>query len=527
MDTEMLAHPIDGRARRAATDIIRLADARPLPLSTPRRKRRRPPWTIALATAAVVALVVSGLVALNRRATPADVPDPRPTNWIIGDPPGGLAATLRSDHRPWPAQSASFVSVYATGDGPLGTVVMVTEPSAIDVAAGVDSSGAELPSGAQAIYERVVDGRQITVATLPNRRRLALFKIGGVGWRMHTTPLTDDQVFRLAGAVVAGPDGHATIPDNALPDDVTLVGSGTSQVLGATTSLSAIADTTRVDYTGTQDDRTRLAFAFGPRSAAEEASLAVFEQLTPTQVNDDPGWLASSAGGVPLLVWRHGDELFALAANDPPIQSDVDLLTVARSVRPATATEWSAIPTSSAQPTAPEGTTNATIAATPGDGGPPDTASPVTLAQGVEPVDTDIVVTATSVTPNEMTVRDELADGTSYETSFVVLTSAVRIQAGAGAQGGFYTLNLPMSVDPALQPISDDRFSGVTVVTQRSDAASLRVLRSNGERYTTPLTSAAAHPNVRFAAILFPAHQMYGFELLAKDGSVIASFGRH
>lgn len=519
---DLLDHPIDARARSAASDVR--AQAMRRAVGMPPAARSTAGRTAALAIV-VVALVVAGLIAIGNRADTNDPSSPTDgLQWVVdGLPDGWSASEVRG-----PGTSSATVdaytpamSVFASDDAPEGPLFIVYAFSDTGrVAPGAAGTGAY-----RGFEQSTIDGVEVVTAS-DDRGGLVAWSLQGDRWvELHGYRMSLDALTAAAAHLVLAPDLTAAIAPEHLTEGVTRLDAGPlAEVMPASwASIGAqglVSGTLSITYvSGDGDDEGFVTLSVSETVGAQLAMVGMSGNAVESSVIDGRRiWTErSDSGAVATVSWVDDGRFFVLWSN---VGDAVDLTALAAAVRPATSAEWSALPDPMVQYDEPGATVVAgtdapadTEVVMPGD----ETAATVTPTGIDEWTDVPLSRTVTDAGPYEATMRVELPDGGVSTVRIVAI--AGRISVNDERSGVEMTW-------PAAEPsIVRAGGPGAFVVTRDPAARQLAVLSGDGNRYIVDLELLDESTGLRVGALALPSQNYADAELLDASGDVLARLG--
>lgn len=356
--------PIDERGRAAAADLRARAGSRPRPVFDPEAAALVAPTPIAarrsgwhdprrLAVAAAVVLVLVGCAIWAGMGADDDGPADVTTTTTEVRPfrPTELPAGFELSY-------AADVAVDEVAPGSLGGPLVLYGPSGDDPRLGlswISEENAELDEG-EAVGE--VDGR--TVRRLETSGMLnptvAVADPDG-GWLLATSPeLSEEDLVAVVGAASAT-DGRATVPDDALPDGWSELGTSQTGLLGPS-SVAAMRGApsvalrsmlyagpdegdlpTSITVTSSGGDQLALDAALVTSPSVEEVTVrghrALLVSLDSEALTDEEGIVTPASFTVSWL--ESPGELVSVSGFS--VDRD-ELLRAAESVEPVADAEW-------------------------------------------------------------------------------------------------------------------------------------------------------------------------------------------
>jgi hypothetical protein len=493
---------IDAVASRAVAALRREVSARSLPelhLRTPRR------WVAPVVGLAVITVVVVGLIAIGTNHNQSVGNDPAQLRWLLRDLPSGWRATTVFDsatatpHRPSP--DPFVTNFYATDAEPLGP--FLTVQGTTDTTQSVDIGSY---SGDVLSYEEFqLDGKRAAFASLPNGGRGLYVEINSAWVYLSSDGLSDDVLRTLARTLAPDAAGHFDVARSALPDGMHKVVVPTDRPY------------VTIDYTPSGNALGILEFSIGRASPTLIGYGSTGYDFKPVSAGDFSGFIGSltSEDAIPptpvwQVLWRRDGFQFGLSGQG--VSRD-QILSAAASASQASPDEWAGLLRSqivSAGDTVPAGTVAPAV--------PTDT-QPSFVG---EPRDVDISATVDDVSTNEERWTGVLPTGESWSAKITRV---------------YDRMDVRYSIDGNLIESSfgeSTAFAGDNVVTccnpmamtKNPKAVALRVLRSNGDRYTIPLHELPGTDGVRIALIAIPDGTLLA-ELVDATSNVLESYAPH
>jgi hypothetical protein len=497
---ELMEHEsIDDVASRAVAALRRDVSARSLPELRLRSRRR---WVAPVVALAAVAVVIVGLVAIGTNRNESVGNDPARLHWLLRDVPSGWKPTSVFDSTTAPARRALpnpfLMNVYATDAEPLGP--SLTVQGTTDTTQSIDIGSY---SGDVLSYEEFnLDGKRAAFATLPNGGRGLYVEINSAWVYLSSRGLSDDVLRELARTLRPDTAGHFDVAASALPDGMHKVVSANDQP----------GDLVSIDYSATGNGLGILEFGIGRASAGLTRFGSTGYDFKAVSAGDFSGFLGSTTNGPPpttvwLVLWRRDGLDFSLSGQG--VSSD-QVLKAAASASQASPDEWARLLGSriaGPDATAAAGTSPPVV--------PVDT-QPSFVG---EPRDVAITVTVHDVSANEQQWSGVLPTGESWSAKITRVYDRMDIRYsidGNLVEAGFGT-----STD---QATGDGQVTccNPMAITKNPKAAALRVLRSNGDRYTIPLHELPGTDGVRVALIAIPDTLLA--ELVDASGNVLKSY---
>jgi hypothetical protein len=492
---------IDDRARRAVKHLRLDASVRPLPELRHRPRRR---WLYPIVAAVGVVAVVVGLVVIGTNRNKQSVGgDEDRFRWIVTELPAGWKAqnALNPNGPNDRTPPAPLDNVYATDSAPAGPVLTVT---------GSAGSPGEAPFDIN-YQELSIDGRRAALADSSDGRRIMFIESDGY-WIQLTSRHIDDAVLtRLAQSAVRSADGTALIPPAQLSDGLKPVAApGTFY----DPNLAARVEGAVSTYVAGTDGTRELALSVGRLSASTRAGVALRSETRAVSVGSTRGYGGSfDVGPDPITVfrtlyWEHHGVAFYLEGRG---LSDAEMLTAATSVRTATDDEWAALVNAPLPNVITEGTSLG--GTTPAD----------TIAASSDAVrDVPIEVAVTVHSPNQQTWSGTLPTGEPWSLELSRVYDTISFLGEVDGQSAGIS-GLPFDSREGATTIQG--FDGGYVVTADKRGSAMRIVRSNGDRYTIPLHDLPGTNDLRVAVLGLPGTSPERrIELIDANGIVIEAY---
>ena len=504
-DRELLV--VDERARRAAVDLRRACEER-------RRVRLRTGlapigWRLAVAMAAAV-MLAGGLVAVAlARSSPLARTASGAAFGTFGELPVGWRVTSVEGVDPLvvPDVGAAVVAtIFATDAAPNGPIVRVTRYPGQSVMPGA-------AFGATDLTESTAEGRRVVLATDGGGGRLAWVERSDEWLVVSARAIDDDSLLAVLGAVEVDGAGRPTVAPDRLPVGLAAVSSGPADELSPALGRGAVTVVAE-----SPDGISSVRLTTAPSADADLAEFGLLgDGITAVRVGGQPAWTLtrrSSDRVTRAILWRRDGTTYAMAVNDVK----VDLTALSARVRWARPGDINGLrgadSGAQATTTAPGGSTPLPTTIRP--------ATRVVIPADAPPV--AVSITQADRSAYEAELSGQVVDGPAFNVDLAVVADVIRVQARQTGADGFSTLAVPKPGDTSFQLVGGDAGGlGTVVATTRPDGAFLEVLRSDGIRYRSPLTTLAARPDIRLGVLLVPADEFVSAALLAADGSVLAS----
>ena len=507
---------IDARGRAAGAAVRGTTSLRALPdLPTPKRHG----WVRPALVAVVAIAVVVGLVAIvGRDAAPVDEHDPKNLRYLIDDLPDG-----------WSIRSVKDFGVQ-TGEVPsLGRYAVLFavpgDPSARAIALQwadpATPEGLRYPPMGFSNLVFTDDVEEFDAAG----RRAACGTSLEVGYRCYVETdqgmvqalakqLSLEQV-RSALAGLEFIDGHPTIAAGALPPGLVTIRSGPEWLFAPVTNPDS-SEVASVEYQSADGSTALLVMGWADDHDLAESALE--QPWSGLQVGNYPGFnsfLGPDSSSRSILWNRDGRTFFLLVGGDHS-----DALTMANAVRPATDTEWAAVPTRGEAGTSDEGVTTTAS----GEDASPDTVPTPTLGAGTRVTDqtVEMVVSANTGDDADFDVRIDGDVRTGVSVTVIGDTYGARLP-GAGFFSGSLDDAINLQPIDTLNPDPEVQGAGYAVFTGGNAAVTLRVTATDGVRYLVDLVPMPGHPQMRVALVRLPTSvSVVAADVVDRLGTVIA-----
>ena len=504
MSELMKSESIDEVAGRAVATLRREASLRPLPELSPRTQRR---WVAPVVALAVVAVVVVGLIAVGTNRNEPVGNNPARLRWLLRDLPSGWKPTSVFDTATAPARrvlpNPFVMNVYATDAEPLGPSFTVQGTTDTTQSIELGSYSGDVLS-----YEEFdLDGKRAAFATLPSGGRGLYIEINSAWVYMSSRGLSDEVLRGLARTLTPDPAGRYDVAGSALPE-------GMHKVVSAN---DPPRDGVSISYSPPDNGLGSLELAIRPASPTLLGRGSIGYDFKAVTAGDFSGYLGSltSDNATPpttawLALWRRDGLEFWLSGHG--VSSD-QVINAAASASRASPVEWARLVGS--QINGPD----ATVAA---GTSPPEVPTDTEPPFVGEPRDFDIAVTVDDVSPNEQRWSGVLPTGESWSAKITRVYDRMDIR---------YSIAGDVAAELFGERIAPSAGNQVTccsplAITKDPNAVALRVLRSNGERYTIPLHELPGTDGVRIALIAIPDETLLT-ELIDADGNVLESYAPH
>ena len=501
--TDLMEHePIDDVARRAVAAMRNDVSIRPLPelnLRTPRR------WTALVVAFAAVAAVVVGLIAIgtNRNESVGNH-DPTRLHWLLRDLPSGWKPTDVFDSATSPPHRIPDVfatNLYASDAAPLGPMLSVQGSTDTTQAIVIGSFSGD----ALGYVEFDLGGKRAAFARLQNGGRGLYVEIHSSWVYLASRNISDEVLIQLAATLAPDASGHFDVGASALP-------AGLHKVVPMTDPRRELVS---IGYSSPASASGIVLLAISPAASALVGSPQMSFDFQPASVGEGRGFvgsLTSENSDPPTTAWvvlwiRDGLDFEVSGQGLTKEQT----LAAAASTSRASPDEWTALGSQAGQTDpAPSGTSPAEV---PGDTQPSFVG---------ELRDVNVTVTVDDVSSNEEQWSGALPTGELWTAKITRVYDQMDVRYsidGNIVESGFGTSTQP----PTGTSVS---CCNPLAITNNPQAASLRVLRSNGDRYTFPLHELPGTGGVRVALIAIPDGTFLA-ELLDANGDVLESYAPH
>ena len=470
-------------------------------------QRLRPPrrWVAPIVALAAIAVVIVGLIAIGTNRDQSVGNNPARWHWLLRDVPSGWKATTVFDSTTDPPLGSSTDgferNMYATDAEPLGPVLIVE--STTDPNQGTDI-GALLFPNALGYEELEIDGRRAALATLPDNAKGLYVEMNSAWVSIWSRGVNDEVLRGLGRTLTADAAGHYDVSASALPKGMHKIDMAALQN----------RDYVSIDYAPSNNDGTSMHLSIAPAAAPPLGRGEFVYEFKAVSVDGFSGFLGSRPTGdatTPttdrLLLWRRDGLDFLLSGRG--VTSD-QILTAAASASPASPDEWAHLLD---QGNAASNDTIATGTAPP--------AAPVDTEPALvgEPRDRPITVTVDDVSNTEQQWSGVLPTGQPWSAKVTRVYDHIEMRSYSS--DGTVLASLSGSVD---QLIGGGQVTCCSpmAVTKNPNATAMRVLLSNGDRYTVPLHELPGTDDVRIAFIPMPDATLT--ELVDATGNVLESY---
>lgn len=491
-----------------SVDIPWRAERAPGPLAA-RRPRTLRWWVAPVVALAAIAVVVVGLIVIGTNRNESVGKDPARWHWLLREVPSGSKATTVFDSTTDPPRGSSsdgFVrNFYATDAEPLGPSLIVE--SSTDPSQSSDIGSGSFPN-ALSYEEFDLDGKRAAFATLPDNAKGLYVEINSAWVYLWSRGLSDESLRTLGRTLTADATGHYDVAASALPDGMHKVDLTTIQN----------RDYVSIDYSPSSGDGSGMHFSIAPAAPTPIGRGAMPYEFKAVSTGDFSGFLGSVTSGnaAPLttqwlVLWRRDGLDFLLSGSG--VTSD-QILNAATSATPASPDEWAhlvrpqnvppndTVATGTSPPVVPAGTTPAFVG---------------------EPRDVAITVTVDDVSNNEQRWFGVLPTGESWTAEVTRVYDHIEMRSYAS--DGTLLASLTTSTDQVTRD-GEVTCCSPTAITKNPDAAALRVLLSDGDRYTIPLHDLPGTDGVRIAFLPIPDLAPLT-ELIDANGNVLQSYAPH
>ncbi|HWM21801.1 MAG TPA: hypothetical protein VNO51_19065 [Ilumatobacteraceae bacterium] len=510
---------VDGWARAATASLERTVARRSTP---PLRLSADKSWARPAFALATTAALIVGLVAIvgSRDESPATDRE-RDPRWIVTELPdgwGALSAAGPDSPIEPSATGLRFVDtrVYATSEEPAGPIVAISwQPETDSINQITPGAG----FAASNYRESVLDGRRIVFADGPSGQRFLYVEVGDQWALVQARGLEDAQLETIASALDVDAANRLVFDPGAIRVvGMTYQGNAPIGAIapapGSTMSAYGAQSSTSYDPLG----RMSLQVTNAPSAVSAWLRLES-DEMTPIDIDGVSGFefgFAVQGTTSRTIYWQRDGLDFAINGENVDRAA---LLAGAASVRPATEEEWSRLLAGTAISQVPEGTA---VPSADDDEPPADT---VALAPVVTPVDVAMTVDVVEKSSTETTFSGTLPEGTPWSVDVVAVADNLRIELfddGAGG-GGFSIRDLGTLDQRAFTIAGGGEMMAIAATVDNPDAATMRVTRRSGDRYTVDFHELRGKPGVRIAAVAVPDNDFALAEVLDATGQVIES----
>jgi|GEM_PF-4096961 len=474
-------------------------------------QRWRPPrrWVAPIVALAAIAVVIFGLIAIGTNRNQSVGNDPARWHWLLRDVPSGWKATTVFDSTidaPRGTSTDGFErNMYATDAEPLGPVLIVESSTDPNQSTDIGSIGSPNALG----YEEFdLDGKRAAFATLPDNAKGLYVEINSAWVYIWSRGVSDEALRGLGRTLTADAAGHYDVAASALPDGMHKIDMAALQN----------RDYVSIDYVPSNNDGTSMYLSIAPAAATPIGRGEFVYEFKAVSVDGFSGFLGSRPTGDAtslttdrLLLWRRDGLDFLLSGRG--VTSD-QMLAAATSASPASPDEWAylldqgnaastdTIATGTAPPAAPVDTEPAFVG---------------------EPRDVPITVTVDDVSDNDQRWSGVLPTGGSWSAEVTRVYDHIEMRSYSS--DGTLLASLTTSTD---QVAADGQVTCCSpmAITKNPNATAMRVLLSNGDRYTIPLHDLPGTDGVRIAFIPIPDLAPLT-ELVDANGNVLESYAPH
>ena len=488
-----------------SVDIAWRAEAAPrsLPELRPRTRRR---WVGPVVALAAIAVVVVGLIAIGTNRNQSVGNDPARWHWLLRDVPPGWKATTVFDSTTDPPRGPStdgFVrNMYATDAEPLGPSLIVESTTDPNQSADIGSYS----PNALGYEEFELDGKRAAFATLPDNAKGMYVEIDSAWVYIWSNGVSDEALRGLGRTLAADATGHYDVAGSALPDGMHKVDVATVQD----------RDYVSIDYLPSSGDGSSMYLSIAPAVPTPVGRGVFGYEFKAVAVGGFSGLLGvrhTSENATPLtteslVLWRRDGLDFLLSGHG--VTTD-QILTAATSASLASPDEWAdlldpqnvgsndTVATGSSPPVAPVDTEPAFVG---------------------EPRDVAITVTVDDVSNTEQQWSGVLPTGESWSATITRVYDRMDIRYSSDGN-----LVETSGWTSTAQETGDGQVTccNPMAITKNPKAAALRVLRSNGDRYTIPLHELPGTDGERVALITIPDGTFLA-ELVDASGNVLESY---
>lgn len=487
---------IDEIAAHAVAVARRDASVRPLPELRLRRTGR---WVAPVLAFATLVAVVAGLVAIGTDRDGRASRKPPDVHWLLRDVPAGWRPISAYDSTTAPPPSDMSDQLlpytYVSDDQPLGPTLSVlgTTDTSFSVTLGSYSFNAV------AYEELEIDGKRAAFADIVGGGRALYVEVDGAWAYLVANGLDDGVLLELAGTLAPDATGHFDVSDGALPDGMREIPFNGERP----------TDSAEIGYAGDQGGTMHLSVGTAMPDFLGRSSVGF--DVEPITVDGFSGFIGGygpqEAQSFWLVVWQREGLDFALSAHDVSREQAV---AAAVSASPASAAEWAQL--NGILPVQPDDT------AAPVETEPEDPATTANAPSQGEVRDVDVAVSVVDVSDNEQRWSGVLPTGETWSADVLRLYDLVDVRMSIDGiyAGGSYGTQISWATNGVVACCSP------MAITTDPDAVALRVVRSNGDRYTIPLHELPGTDVVRIALFPFSGDDTQA-ELVDADGIVIES----
>jgi hypothetical protein len=481
----------------------------------PRAGRRRL-WVFAPILLSLAALATAGVVLTRRHDDPGyqglPIPiGPQPDlRWTMDPLPNGWVANGASEMMAqgfalnWNLTGSFRMTAYGTADDP-------TKPTLL-LGVGDDMNSTGLNDVATDDLHRFeANGAVGLCGTGTFEVQICVVTKGGRRVQSHSRGVSAVQ---LASALMSVEvvNGAPTVPAMALPRGMAQLGSWHNEAPGA---LSAVRKGAVAAFIGFGGADGKASVQVG--HAAQQDLALGFETGEPhTRVVDGVTYYEAELvpGYLRLVVWEHEAFAFQMLITGA---TQIDAVQLARALRPASASEWTAaltaVPRQYVRPPSSDPTVTETTWPTMGTDGP-DASSIVDVP----------LVTRVEVLPGGggLVFHAALPGGRDVPLTVLSTSDSVATSLDGAA---FSVAGVPDAPGPLLNPVASATWSGAYVLTSDARAATMRVVRTNGDRYVVPLVPVPDGSGQRAAYLSVPAGQRWNVEVDDQFGTALDFIG--
>ena len=468
------------------------------------RARLRSPWVAVLVAVATVVVIVVGLVAIGSTGSggPAGS-DPGRLRWLIRNLPDGWKAISAEDpgDPTLNLTPANLDNVYATTAAPAGPILVVSGSEG-----RADAKIVPGTSAAEKNYrELIIDGRRAAFADGSDGQdgeRVLYIETNSQWIRLTSRNIDDAALTTMAQSAIRNDDGTAAIPPADLTVGLELVTPAGSQSLPA-----AFPTGNSMSTYGLATDDTKLTLMIGHPDASGRAFVEMLSNPHHVSVGTFVGFSGSFLV-YRVLYWERGGVGFYLLGQG---MTEPQMVDAASSIQPATTREWEDLVLA--------GQAGSVAQVAPPTGTDPPTAS---TASTSEIRDVAVDVSVNDLSDNSQTWSGTLPTGEHWTLD---LSRVYNTFSFAGTVDGQSSGVSGFVVDSTDGATTFQGFDGGAVITADRRATAMRVVRSNGDRYTIPLHDVPGASALRVGVLGLPGTSPERrIELIDADNNVLASY---
>jgi hypothetical protein len=325
----------------------------------------------------------------------------------------------------------------------------------------------------------------------------------------HSRGFTDDQLATALGALTID-HGVPTVPVSALPNGTAVLRSWHNQAPGGLSAVHEGAVGAAVSFSGTDGkavltvghaDQQELALAFEPGEpiAHEVGGITYYvAEVVPDIIR--------------IVTWENDGLAFQMFVTGA---ADTDVVHLARSVRPATADEWAA--TLTVVPPRPQLPPQEQVSET-------TWPSPVTDGPDASSIVDVTIETRVEVLPDGGGLVLHSALPGERDVPLTVLQTDDNLATSLDGDQ-FSVTGIAGATLPLLATAESAKWSGTYVLTPDARAATMQVVRANGDRYVVELVPVPGSGGLRAAYVSVPAGERWNAETLDQFGTPLDLIG--